>query len=652
LARAKAKVTKKGHRRNEVHRPHAVGATHMKDHGIRFGELESERGLVGELAPPERREIIDFLEEKRSIPVGNSARAGNWSLSAAPYVGRILMALQDPDVRQVTLMSAAQVGKTEVLLGFMQYVIELDPDNAMLVLPDEDGIGRFLRNRLLPDFLQNEIMTRYGEGGKRGLTNDSVRMRRMSIFLSSSNAPAQLASYPCRYLLVDEADKCGSASRLAEGCWLDLARDRTMTFSNRKILLCSTPTTTDGTIAREHARSLAHEWQWGCQRCGGHFPATFDSLRFDSKKAEGHSLVGEFRSGKSEVTAECPHCGHHHGEGEKFAMSQAGRWNREQEFGDTSHLGFRLETAASLFYGWGQLVADFLEAKDAGPASLQAFRNQKVGQPWRTEGAKGGETAAYEVRRIQGFEKGGLPPGWAEQAPALFVGADWNLDKVSWVVLATTGLDGLAVVDWGRFGTLDELGLLLSMRYPLPISAMAVDAGWQAAEVYRFCASGMPVATFPVRGSARMSNAAGTHKATQVAISGPGGSIRGHTMVYALAVNDIKDRLLGATSLPVPHGLLLPEDADDQLLAELAAEERVIGTGGVPAWKTRGNRTSNHFWDGLVYAYGAALISGFFDPRLRERIRQARERTGMQKPAVQVRQPTAYQGGPGSYVAY
>jgi phage terminase large subunit GpA-like protein len=76
----------------------------------------------------------------------------------------------------------------------------------------------------------------------------------MYVSISGANSPASLASKPIRYLFLDEVDKYPPASR-READPISLARERTKTFINRKIYMCSTPTLRSGHIwkAKESA---------------------------------------------------------------------------------------------------------------------------------------------------------------------------------------------------------------------------------------------------------------------------------------------------------------------------------------------------------------------------------------------------------------
>ncbi|MFD2089583.1 phage terminase large subunit family protein [Brevibacillus brevis] len=104
-----------------------------------------------------------------------------------------------------------------------------------------------------------------------------------------SNSPASLASRPIRILLVDELDRFEATS---EGDALDLARRRTATFHNRKIVVASTPTIKGHSrIEQLYNNSSKGEWHLPCPKCEALQPLEWNRIIFDS------------------VSMRCLHCG-------------------------------------------------------------------------------------------------------------------------------------------------------------------------------------------------------------------------------------------------------------------------------------------------------------------------------------------------------
>jgi len=82
-----------------------------------------------------------------------------------------------------------------------------------------------------------------------------------------SNSPAALASIPARVVILDEVDKFNEGGR-KEADAVNLAEQRTKTFSNPKRIKTSTPTLSDGLIWQEFAKTDQRRRFMPCPHCG------------------------------------------------------------------------------------------------------------------------------------------------------------------------------------------------------------------------------------------------------------------------------------------------------------------------------------------------------------------------------------------------
>ena len=62
----------------------------------------------------------------------------------------VMDAVSDPTVRQVVVMYAAQVGKTEVLLNMIGFHVDQDPAPILVVQPTLSMAQAFSKDRLAP----------------------------------------------------------------------------------------------------------------------------------------------------------------------------------------------------------------------------------------------------------------------------------------------------------------------------------------------------------------------------------------------------------------------------------------------------------------------------------------------------------------------
>ena len=77
--------------------------------------------------PPPILTVSQWADQTRRLSPEASAEPGRWYTARAEYMRGVMDAVSDPTVRQVVVMSAAQVGKTEVLLNMMGFHVDQDP---------------------------------------------------------------------------------------------------------------------------------------------------------------------------------------------------------------------------------------------------------------------------------------------------------------------------------------------------------------------------------------------------------------------------------------------------------------------------------------------------------------------------------------------
>src|SRR5262249_48889256 len=153
----------------------------------------------------------------------------------------ILDAIGDSLVHTVVVRSSAQVGKTEIILNAAGFFIAQDPSSMLLVQPTLEMAQSFSKDRLAPmvrdtpalrDLIvsedwQDTLLHKRFPGGR--------------LIVAGANSPPSLASRPLRIVMLDEVNRY-PASAGAEGDPITLAKARTKTFWNAKVLLTSTPT--------------------------------------------------------------------------------------------------------------------------------------------------------------------------------------------------------------------------------------------------------------------------------------------------------------------------------------------------------------------------------------------------------------------------
>ena len=164
--------------------------------------------------------------------------------SRAEYQRGMMNAVSDPEVEEVICVMASQTGKTELILNTVGYYINGEPSPMLVVEPRVEDAKALSKDRLAPMLRDTPCLQgRVSEVRVRDSGNTVLHKTFPGghITLGGANSPAGLAMRPIRVVLCDEVDRYPPSAG-SEGDPVSLARKRTSTFWNRKIIMCSTPT--------------------------------------------------------------------------------------------------------------------------------------------------------------------------------------------------------------------------------------------------------------------------------------------------------------------------------------------------------------------------------------------------------------------------
>ena len=198
------------------------------------------------LRPPPKLTVSQWADTYRQLSRESSAVSGQWSTSKAEYQRGMMDAVSDSRYETVVLMTCAQIGKTELINNVLGYHIHQDPAPILVVHPTVEMANAWSKDRLSPAIRDTPVLTRLIADPKSRDSGNTVLHKSFTggrVTASGANSPASLASRPCRLILMDEVDRF-PLSAGAEGDPVGLAKRRSATYYNRKIVLVSTPTET------------------------------------------------------------------------------------------------------------------------------------------------------------------------------------------------------------------------------------------------------------------------------------------------------------------------------------------------------------------------------------------------------------------------
>ena len=549
--------------------------------------------------PPPQLTISQWADQNLYLSPEDSAEPGKYRGERAPYQKGILDAVCDPAVGEVVVMSSAQVGKTLILKAIIGYHIDQDPAPLLIVQPTLAMAETMSKDRLAPMIrdtpaLKSKIADRKSRDS--GNTILHTRFPGGHYTLSGANSSSSLASRPIRICLMDEVDRYPPSAG-TEGDPVNLARKRTTTFWNRKIVMTSTPTIAGASrIEIAYAKSDQRRFHVPCPHCNGEHVLLWKHLIFDrDDPRESAHMV-------------CPFCGAAIEEKAKQPMLLAGDWRGGQPF--TGIAGFHLNELYSPWRRWGDVVMDFLAAKDH-PELLKTWVNTSLGEPWEDRDGEMTDAATLMARR-ENWDDTALP----NEVNVLTAGVDTQDDRLEAVIVGWGEREQAFVLSRhiipGSPATgapwllLDDLLGSVWRRadgVPLKISGACLDSGGHhIQEAYNYADSRAGKNVWAIKGRGGPAPVWPVRVTKSKALKG---------RVHIIGVDTAKDALRSRLAVRSPDlpgyvhfsGLLEPEFFD-----QITIEQRKtkLDERGVPRrlWVCPAG-ARNESWDCLVYAFAA-----------------------------------------------
>jgi len=335
--------------------------------------------------------------------------------------------VNDPTVETITIMSSARVGKTEILNNVIGYFIDQDPCAILMVQPTLDAAQHWSKDQFAPMVRDTPaIENKVAESKTRDESNTILHKSFPGglIYITGANSPVGLRRSTIRVLLLDEIDAYPPSAGV-EGDPVKLARKRTVTFWNRKIIQTSTPTIKGiSRIEASWEESDQRHYHIPCPACGAFLVLHWGGIRFDKANTKN-------------TYYECDHCKAALTERDKLTMVRQGRWiPSAPERG--RHAGFHINELYSPWSTWALMVDEFLEAKKR-PEALKVWVNTSLGETWEEEESYSIDNEKL-ASRIEHYED--LPEGVVLLTSGVDVQDDrleclvkgWGLEDESWFI--------------------------------------------------------------------------------------------------------------------------------------------------------------------------------------------------------------------------
>jgi phage terminase large subunit GpA-like protein len=577
-------------------------------------------GTAAALQPPPKLSLSEWADQHFRLSAESAAEPGRWR--TLPYQRGILDAITDPAVERVSVMKSARVGYTKCVNAAIAYFIHHDPCPILVVQPTVEDAEGYSKEEIAPMLRDVEVLA--------GLVQEASAKKSAQTILHKSfpggvlsmvgaNSGRGFRRVSRRVVIFDEVDGY-PASAGAEGDPIKLGEKRSEYYWNRKLIAGSTPLVAGASRIEElfHAGDR-RRYHVPCPQCGH-----ADYLTFSEESERGHFM--RWDEGQPETAYfVCRANGCIIEETSKRAMLEAGKWRAEGDF--TGHASFHIWAAYSISPNatWGQIAAEFLEAKRLGPEKLRTFVNTALGETWKDRGEAPDWERLYQRR--EPYAIGSVPDGTIAVTAGVDVQKDrlmyevvgWTADKESYSVEA-----GALWGDTSLDATWLQLDALLDRAFPGAdgqdhrIAMLAVDSGYNTQVVYGWARLHPMSRVIACKGVSGARMLVGAPSPVEVTLRGK--RLQRGYKVWPVGVDIAKSELYGWLRLgrgdggEAPAGYCHFPEYGEEYFKQLTAEhlQTVVNrrTGRAKMeWRVIPNR-ENHYLDARILARAAVAVLG------------------------------------------
>ena len=556
------------------------------------------KGSIGSLKPPKKLTISEWADANRRLDSQSSAEAGRWYTSRAEYQRGMMDACSDPNNTEVVIKAGAQLGKSEALLNIIGYHIDNDPSPILFLQPTVEMAQSFSKDRVSSGLLKSTPCLKGKVSDPRSRDSGNTTLHKTftggALSMVGANSPSGLASRPIRIVLCDEVDRYPTSAG-SEGDPISLAKKRTATFWNRKIIMVSTPTNKGASrIDDAFESSDKRFYNVPCKHCEHKQVLEWANVQWKKDKPDTAKYM-------------CQECSVLWSDSDRRWSIRNGEWIATAPF--KGKAGFAI---SGLYSPWTPLsdgVKEFLDVKK-NPEQLRVWTNTYLGETFEDEGEQVDDMALAERREEMPYipaDVALLTCGVDTQDNRLEVTMQgWGRDDESWVMFHKTLYgDPSAPQLWEALDSIifktyeKEDGTEISVR------ATAIDSGGHFTNsVYQYVKKHTGKRVFAIKG-----------------VGGDGKPIVGRPSknniarcpLFAVGVNTVKDLVFARLKVNEPSAgyVHFSDDLDDDYFKMLTAEKVV--TKFHKGFKRREYvkiRPRNESLDCMVYSIAAYAIIG------------------------------------------
>ena len=565
--------------------------------------------LRATLAPNPYRKPVEFLEHYvKRIPYSIGTPA--FTIASSPWLREPFEAIFDPEVREVAVQAAVQLGKSLLIEGSSCIIPVIDPGPTLILQDVDKNAKDYVDTRLRP--LWNAVAPTREQLTSEGVPKDGViNFKSNPCWVVGAGSDTNLHGRTIRYVFGDELWRWHTGS---------LVRATRRVSANKwrsKIVFVSQGSLQGSEWASWWEGSTMEVWTFCCPSCGERQPYEWEQVVFpkEAKTPEGWDK----RKVLKETTYQCKSCKTQFPDTveTRTEFNKSGRFVVSNP--NAVRRGFYWNSLCAQERGlsWGELAVECIDAKrlydETGDSSMRRdFVMQRLAQTYKEEadeiqiessvggyktGALGGEEGGF----VGGKPKPGRDLTDADRAlpdfiPLRFMGVDVQRRGFYWVIRSFDGAGRSRLHSCGYCFAWGELADIHKKAGVHPANVF-VDSGDQQDEVLAACAANGWVAT---RGDQRNEypwkvRTPQGNKTELRPYSPPVVELVGQRRVKRFYFSNL--RLKDTLALLIRKGRhTRPDDVQEEYLKQMQSEKRVITTGGKPIWEQIDTR-QNHLWD-------------------------------------------------------
>lgn len=596
--------------------------------------------LRGIFMPPDSSDIITWLEtHQKEIPY--SPLRGPWRIQNAQWTRRPLMAVADPEVRQLTACAAVQMAKSQFVELALNDIIVRNPGPTLALQDQDPNAEDWMKTRLIPLWENCAPVAALYPTDEKKRSKLDVRFPTMQLWVRGARNIRNLQRRSCKNVVGDEA-------WLYPPGHIREAKARISAYKKLgKIVLVGQGGWEGDDWHKEWEESSQEEWGYHCPACG--MPQSWGRERLEFRGAQRSDGDWDFSALARNTHMKCANksCSHviADTEASRFEMNESGIYIRTNFESRPGHVGCRWNKLAG--HEWSGIAEDIIRARRAAEAGDDKPRRQlaqkgfahfwsdspddeahapqtggyRAGDPWAEEAWVVNGKVVTELQLSNSVYANGAPIEKENfDSRIRFRGMTVDVQRGSFffVIRAWSAEGKSRKLTHGEVRTWEQLDKV-AVAYGVHSTMIWVDCGdadddfWVEMRRRRWRAlRGDKRDDYTWTITKKDPKTGGTKRITLIKPYSPPSRF-GNSYLFAVPVHYwsnlvFKNRLSRQRRMGMNS---VPDDTDPEYHAHMESEFVKKDKGGNRIWVQRGNR-ANHLWDCEAMQYIMPFALGVF----------------------------------------